>query len=54
MLVYLRFTASYSIFFATIALITVNLAYIVIQNNDFKVALKTWFNQTIIGFEKGA
>jgi TRAP transporter 4TM/12TM fusion protein len=54
MLVYLRFTASYSIFYATIALITVNLVYIVIKNKDFKVALKTWFNQTIVGFEKGA
>ncbi|MDC1245375.1 TRAP transporter permease [Pelagibacteraceae bacterium] len=54
MLVYLRFTASYSIFYATIALITVNLVYIVIKNEDFKVALKTWFNQTIVGFEKGA
>ena len=54
MLVYLRFTASYSIFYATIALIIVNLVYIVIKNKDFKVALKTWFNQTIVGFEKGA
>ena len=54
MLVYLRFTASYSIFYATIALITVNLAYILIKDKDFKVALKTWFNQTIGGFEKGA
>ncbi len=54
MLVYLRFTASYSIFYATIALIIVNLLYILIKNQNFKVALKTWFNQTIIGFEKGA
>ena len=54
MLVYLRFTASYSIFYATIALIIVNLIHIVIKNQDFKVALKTWFNQTIVGFEKGA
>ena len=54
MLVYLRFTASYSIFYATIALIIVNLAYILIKNPDFKEALKTWFNQTIVGFEKGA
>ncbi len=54
MLVYLRFTASYSIFYATIALIIVNLVFIVIKNQDFKVALKTWFNQTIVGFEKGA
>ncbi|MDA9769163.1 TRAP transporter permease [Candidatus Pelagibacter sp.] len=54
MLVYLRFTASYSIFYATIALIIVNLVYIVVKNQEFKVALKTWFNQTIVGFEKGA
>ncbi len=54
MLVYLRFTASYSIFFATIALIIVNLGYILLKNPDFKVAIKTWFNQTIVGFEKGA
>jgi len=54
MLVYLRFTASYSIFYATIALIIVNLAYILIKNPDFKEALKNWFNQTIVGFEKGA
>ena len=54
MLVYLRFTASYSIFFATIALIIVNLGYILFKSHDFKVAIKTWFNQTIVGFEKGA
>jgi TRAP transporter 4TM/12TM fusion protein len=54
MLVYLRFTASYSIFFATIALIIVNLGYILFKNHDFKVAVKIWFNQTIVGFEKGA
>ncbi|WP_415295097.1 TRAP transporter permease [Candidatus Pelagibacter sp. Uisw_113] len=54
MLVYLRFTASYSIFFATIALIIVNLGYILFKNTDFKLAIKTWFNQTIVGFEKGA
>ncbi|MDB3949219.1 TRAP transporter permease [Candidatus Pelagibacter sp.] len=54
MLVYLRFTASYSIFYATITLIVVNLVYIVVKNKEFKVALKTWFNQTIVGFEKGA
>ncbi len=54
MLVYLRFTASYSIFYATIALIIVNLIYIIVKNSSFKEALKTWFNQTIVGFEKGA
>ena len=54
MLVYLRFTASYSIFFATIALIIVNLGYILFKSTDFKLAIKTWFNQTLVGFEKGA
>jgi len=54
MLVYLRFTASYSIFYATIALIIVNLIYILIKNSNFKEALKNWFNQTVVGFEKGA
>jgi len=54
MLVYLRFTASYSIFYATIALIIVNLIYLIVKNSDFKEALKTWFNQTVVGFEKGA
>jgi len=54
MLVYLRFTASYSIFFATIALIIVNLVYILIKNQDFKDAIKIWYNQTLVGFKKGA
>ena len=54
MLVYLRFTASYSIFYATISLIFVNLINKIIKENDYKNGLKKWFNQTIIGFEKGA
>merc|ERR1712167_120639 len=54
MLVYLRFTASYSIFYATVSLIFVNLIYLLIKNSNFKDALKVWFNQTIVGFEKGA
>jgi TRAP transporter 4TM/12TM fusion protein len=54
MLVYLRFTASYSIFYATVSLILVNLVYLLIKNSFSKDALKIWFNQTIIGFEKGA
>ena len=53
LLVYLRLTASYSIFFATIALIFVNLINKLIKEQNIKNALKTWFNQTIIGFEKG-
>ncbi len=54
MLVYLRFTASYSIFYATISLIFVNLINKIIKERDYKNAFKGWFNQTIIGFEKGA
>ncbi len=54
MLVYLRFTASYSIFYATISLIFVNLINKIIKENNFKNSLKIWFNQTIVGFEKGA
>jgi len=54
LLVYLRFTASYSIFYATVALIFVNLINKLIKQPNFQIALKTWFNQTIVGFEKGA
>ena len=54
MLVFLRFTASYSIFYATVSLIFVNLFYLLIKNSFSKDALKIWFNQTIVGFEKGA
>ena len=53
-LVYLRFTASYSIFYATITLILVNLINLIIKNNYSKYSFKEWFNQTIVGFEKGA
>jgi TRAP transporter 4TM/12TM fusion protein len=57
LLVVLRFTASYSIFYATIALVLVNLVNKLFKSrkeSNFKEALKIWFNQTIIGFEKGA
>jgi TRAP transporter 4TM/12TM fusion protein len=54
MLVYLRFTASYSIFYATIALIFVNLINKLFKQSSFQEAFKSWFNETIIGFEKGA
>jgi len=57
LLIVLRFTASYSIFYATIALILVNLVNKLIKlrkESNFKDALKIWFNQTIVGFEKGA
>ena len=53
-LVYLRFTASYSIFYATITLVLFNLINLLIKNEIKKDALKEWFNQTIVGFEKGA
>jgi len=54
LLVYLRFTASYSIFYATIALIFVNLINKLIKQPNFQGALNTWFDQTIVGFKKGA
>ncbi|MBD1166756.1 TRAP transporter permease, partial [Pelagibacterales bacterium SAG-MED07] len=54
MLVYLRFTASYSIFYATISLIIVNLINKIIKEDEIKESLKVWYNQTIVGFEKGA
>tara|TARA_Y100001970_G_C14226329_1_gene855913 strand:- start:558 stop:2921 length:2364 start_codon:yes stop_codon:yes gene_type:complete len=57
LLVYLRLTASYSIFYATISLIFVNLINQLIKtskNKNSKDAFKIWFNQTIVGFEKGA
>ncbi|MDC0618838.1 TRAP transporter permease [Pelagibacteraceae bacterium] len=54
MLVVLRFTASYSIFFASISLIIVNLVYRLFKQKDFKEGLSNWFNDTVIGFQKGA
>ena len=54
MLVVMRFTASYSIFFATISLIVVNLAYRLFKQKDFKESLRNWFSETVIGFQKGA
>ncbi len=54
LLVYLRLTASYSIFYATIALISVNLINKLIKQPSFKDGLKIWFNQTVVGFKKGA
>ncbi len=53
-LVYLRFTASYSIFYATITLVLINLINLLIKNEIKKDAIKEWYNQTIVGFEKGA
>ena len=54
LLVYMRLTASYSIFFATITLIIVNLLNKIFKENNFKNALIYWYNQTVVGFEKGA
>tara|TARA_B100001175_G_scaffold63849_1_gene52050 strand:- start:509 stop:2305 length:1797 start_codon:yes stop_codon:yes gene_type:complete len=54
LLVYMRFTASYSIFYATLSLILVNLLNKIIKETNFKNALIIWYNQTVVGFEKGA
>ena len=54
LLVYLRFTAAYSIFYATIALIIVNLINILVKQQNYNNAFKIWYNQTIVGFQKGA
>ena len=54
LLVYFRFTASYSIFYATIALIFVNLLDKIIKLPNKFEALQIWFDQTNKGFQKGA
>ena len=54
LLVYMRLTASYSIFFAIITLIIVNLLNKFFKEKNFKNALIYWYNQTVVGFEKGA
>ena len=54
LLVYMRYTASYSIFYATIALIIVNFLNRLIKNKDLKTGLLDWYNQTVVGFQKGA
>ncbi|MDC0343914.1 TRAP transporter permease [Pelagibacteraceae bacterium] len=54
MLVFLRYTASYSIFYATITLIIVNLINRTFKQKSFQLGFNTWFNETKIGFEKGA
>ena len=54
LLVYMRYTAAFSIFYATVSLILVNLINRLIKNSDFKIGLIEWYNQTIIGFQKGA
>jgi TRAP transporter 4TM/12TM fusion protein len=54
LLVYMRYTASYSIFYATLSLILVNLINRLFKNTDLKTGLKDWYSQTVIGFQKGA
>ena len=53
----MRLTASYSIFYATIALILVNFINKIIKSpkgTSFSYNLKDWAKETIIGLEKGA
>ena len=53
LLVYMRYTAGFSIFYATISLIFVNLINRIIKNSDYKIGLiEWWYNQTIIGLQK--
>ena len=54
LLVYMRYTAGFSIFYATLSLILVNLVSGIIKNPDFKTGLIDWYNQTIVGLQKGA
>ena len=48
----MRYTAGFSILYATLSLILVNLANRNIKNSDFKTGLIDWYNQTIIGLQK--
>src|SRR6056300_1381063 len=54
LLVYMRYTAGFSIFYATISLFLVNLVNRLIKNSNFKIGLIEWWNQTVIGLQKGA
>ena len=57
LLVYLRLTASYSIYYATISLVSVNLLYKIVtsrKNNNLKENLSIWYNETVVGLQKGA
>jgi len=57
LLVYLRLTASFSIFYTIVTLLTVNLIKKLIEGSkdkDFISPLKEWYNQTVTGFQKGA
>ena len=54
---YLRLTSSYSIFYETIALVLVNLINKIIKSSkecNYIEGFKIWFNQTVVGFQKGA
>ncbi len=57
LLVYLRLTASFSIFYTIVTLLAVNLIKKLIdgsKDKDFINPLKKWFNESITGFQKGA
>ena len=54
LLVYMRFTASYSIFYATLSLILVNLINKIVKEPNLKNGIIIWYNQTVVGFQKGA
>ena len=54
LLVYFRFTASYSIFYAILSLILVNLINKIIKESTLSNGIIIFYNQTIVGFEKGA
>ena len=54
LLVYMRYTAGFSIFYATISLIIVNLVSRLIKSSNLNEGLNEWYNQTIIGLQKGA
>ena len=50
----MRYTAGFSIFYATISLIIVNLINRIVKNQDFRIGLIDWYNQTVVGLQKGA
>ncbi len=54
LLVYMRFTASYSIFYATLSLILVNFLNKLKSEKNLKNSTIIWYNQTVVGFQKGA
>ncbi len=57
LLVIVRFTASYSIFYTIIALLTVNFLkkfFDGYKKGNLTDSFKTWYNETITGFERGA